>query len=74
MHDDDSTSLEIQNSNNTDLLLNSGLNLFNITANLCFKLSYEVLLKSLNDIKIEFEIAVVASRFLIIQFYQPLKF
>ena len=64
MHDEDSTSHETQNSNSTDLLLDSGLNLFNITANLCSKLSYEVLLKSLNYIKIELEIAVAASRFI----------
>ena len=38
-------SLQIWNSNNADVLLNSGLNLFNIKANLCSKLYYEVLLK-----------------------------
>ena len=43
-------SLQIQNSNNADVLLDSGLNLFNIMANLCSKLYYEVLLKSGNYI------------------------
>ena len=43
-------SLQIQNSNNVDVLLNSGLNLFDIIANLCSKLYYEVLLKSGNYI------------------------
>ena len=38
--------LQIQNSNNSDVLLDSGLNLFDIIANLCSKLYYEVLLKS----------------------------
>ena len=41
-------SLQIWNSNNADVLLNSGLNLFDIMANLCSKLYYEVLLKSWN--------------------------
>ena len=40
------TSLQIQDSNNADVLLNSGPNLFDIIANLCSKLYYEVLLKS----------------------------
>ena len=31
-------SLQIRNSNNADVLLDSGLNLFNIMANLCSKL------------------------------------
>ena len=43
-------SLQIWNSNNADVLLNSGLNLFDIMANLCPKLYYEVLLKSWNYI------------------------
>ena len=43
-------SLQIQNSNNADVLLNSGLNLFDIRANLCSKVYYEVLLKSGNYI------------------------
>ena len=43
-------SLQIQNSNNADVLLDSGLNLFDITVNLCSKLYYEVLLKSGNYI------------------------
>ena len=43
-------SLQIQNSNNADVLLDSGLNLFNIMANLCSKLYCEVLLKSGNYI------------------------
>ena len=43
-------SLPIQNSNNADVLLDSGLNLFNIIANLCSKLYSEVLLKSWNYI------------------------
>ena len=36
------TSFQNQNSNNKDVLLNSGLNLFNIMANLCSKLCCEV--------------------------------
>ena len=44
------TSLQIWNSNNADVLLNSGLYLFDIMANLCSKLYYEVLLKSWNYI------------------------
>ena len=43
-------SLQIQNSNNTDVLLDSGLNLFDIIVNLYSKLYYEVLLKSGNYI------------------------
>ena len=42
--------LQIWNSNNTDVLLDSGLNLFNIIANLCSKLYCEVLLKAGNYI------------------------
>ena len=38
------------NSNNADVLLDSGLNLFNTMANLCSKLYCEVLLKSWNYI------------------------
>ena len=45
-----SASLQIQNSNNADVLLDSGLNLFDIIANLYSKLYYEVLLKSGNYI------------------------
>ena len=45
-----SVSLQIQDSNNADVLLDSGLNLFDIIANLCSKLYYEVLLKSGNYI------------------------
>ena len=41
-------SLQIHNSNNADVLLDSGLNLFNVLVNLCSKLHYEVLLKSGN--------------------------
>ena len=44
------TSLQIWNSNNADVLLDSGLNLFDIMADLCPKLYYEVLLKSGNYI------------------------
>ena len=44
------TSLQIQNSNNADVLLDSGLNLFDIMANLCSKLYCKVLLKSGNYI------------------------
>ena len=40
--------LQIQNSNNADVLLDSGFNLFNIMANLCSKLYCEVILKSWN--------------------------
>ena len=43
-------SLQIWNCKNADVLLNSGLNLSNIMANLCSKLYYEVLLKSWNYI------------------------
>ena len=43
-------SLQIRNSNNADILLDSGLNLFDIMANLCSKLYCEVLLKSGNYI------------------------
>ena len=43
-------SLQIQNLNNADVLLDSGLNLFDIMANLCSKLYGEVLLKSWNYI------------------------
>ena len=43
-------SLQIQNCNKADVLLDSGLNLFDIIANLCYKLYYEVLLKSGNYI------------------------
>ena len=41
-------SLQIQNSNNADVLLDSEINLFDIIANLCSKLYHEVLLKSWN--------------------------
>ena len=43
-------SLQIWDSNNVDVLLDSGLNLFNIIVNLCSKLHYKVLLKSENYI------------------------
>ena len=43
-------SLQIWNSNNADVLLNSRLNLFDIMANLCSKLYDEVLLKLWNHI------------------------
>ena len=43
-------SLQIWNFNNADVLLNSGLNLFDIMANLCSKLYCEMLLKSGNYI------------------------
>ena len=43
-------SLQIQDSNNADVLLDSGLNLINIIVNLCSKLPNEVLLKSGNYI------------------------
>ena len=43
-------SLQIQNSNNADVLLDSGPNLFDIIANLCSILSYEMLMKSGNYI------------------------
>ena len=43
-------SLQIKNFTNADVLLDSGLNLFNIIVNLCSKLHYEVLLKSGNYI------------------------
>ena len=41
-------SLQIQSSKNADVLLDSGLNLFDIMGNLCSKLYCEVLLKSWN--------------------------
>ena len=44
------TSLQIQDSNNADVLLDSGLNLSDIIVNLCSKLYYQVLLKSGNYI------------------------
>ena len=50
MHHMGSASLQIQNSNNADVLLDSGLNLFEIIVNLCSKFYYEVLLKSGNYI------------------------
>ena len=50
MHHLDSASYQIQNSNNANVLLDSGLNLFDIVVNLCSKLYYEVLLKSGNYI------------------------
>ena len=50
MHHLGLASLQIQISNNVDVLLDSGLNLFDIIANLCSKLYYEVLLKSGNYI------------------------
>ena len=43
-------SLQIRNSNNADVLLDSGLDLFDIMANVCSKLYCEVLLKSGNYI------------------------
>ena len=43
-------SLQIWNSSNADVLLDSGLNLFYIMAHLCSKLYCEVLLKSGNYI------------------------
>ena len=42
--------LQILDSNNGDVLLNSELNLFDIILNLCSKLYHEVLLKSGNCI------------------------
>ena len=35
------TSLQIQDSNNADVMLDSGINVFNIIVNLCSKLHYE---------------------------------
>ena len=43
-------SLQIQDSNNADVLLDSGLNLLDIIVNQCSKLHYKVLLKSGNYI------------------------
>ena len=43
-------SLQIWNSDNADVLLDSGLNLFDIMDNLCSKLYCEVLLKAWNYI------------------------
>ena len=45
-----SVTSDSETLNNADVLLYSGLKLFNIIANLCFKLYYEVLLKSGNYI------------------------
>ena len=50
MHHMGLASLQIQNSNNADMLLDSGLKLFDIIANLSSKLYDEVLLKSRNYI------------------------
>ena len=50
MHHVGLASLQIQNSNNVDVLLDSELKLFDIIATLCSKLYYEVLLKSRNYI------------------------
>ena len=50
MHRVGLASLQIRNSNNADVLLDSGLKLFDIVANLCSKLYNEVLLKSGNYI------------------------
>ena len=50
MHGVGLASLQIQNSNNVDVLLDTGLNLFDSIANLCSKLHYEVQLKSGNYI------------------------
>ena len=44
------SSLQIQIQNNADVLLDRGLNLFDIIVNLCPKLHYEGLLKSGNYI------------------------
>ena len=41
----ENSNFQIQNSNNAGVLLDSGLNLFDIMANLCSKLYCEVLLK-----------------------------
>ena len=49
-------SLQIQNSNNADVLLDVALNLFDIIANLCSKLYYEVQLKSGNYIVNNYEV------------------
>ena len=49
-------SLQIQNSNNADVLLDSGLKLFDIMANLHSKLYCEVLLKSWNYIVVSIEV------------------
>ena len=46
----DLVSLQIQESNNADVLLDSGLNLFNIIVKLCSKLHHKVLVKSGNYI------------------------
>ena len=43
-------SFQIQNVNDADVLLDNGLNLFDIITNLCSKLYYEVLLKSGNHV------------------------
>ena len=43
-------SLQIQNANNADVLLGSGLSVFDIIVNMCSKLYYQVLLKSGNYI------------------------
>ena len=43
-------SLQMQNSKNADVLLDSRLNLYDIIVNLCSKLYYKVLTKSGNYI------------------------
>ena len=50
MHHVGLASLQIQNSNNADVLLDSELKLSDIIVNLCSILYYEVLLKSRNYI------------------------
>ena len=63
-------SLQIQNSNNVDVLLDSGLKLFDIIANLCSKLYYEMLLKSGNYIVNLFK-QTLMFRTLILRFGHP---
>ena len=52
-------SLQIHDSNNADVLLDSGLNLFNVIVNLCSKLHYEVLLKSGNYISNQMKLTLM---------------
>ena len=47
-------SLQIRNSNNADVLLNSGVNLLNIMANLCSKLCCEVMELYCVSIEVDF--------------------
>ena len=59
MHRVGSASLQIQDSNNADVLLDSGLDIFDIIVNLFSKLHYKVLLKSGNYIVNQMKLTVM---------------